>query len=222
MPKVLQKIGDKPMIYYPLQTLNLIGIKNIIVATSYKYEQVQSEVLKYYNVCYDRQARPLGTGHAVKCALKQIKEECKLVLILNGDDSAFYKKETLTEFIRSHAKFKATVSVITLILKTDNAFGKIIRDKNEKFKSLLESDKYPKSGEKSFEINCGTYIFDLKWLKKAFLGAKIGQGLNITTFINLASESGKVNLFKLEDKREWIGINTPDDLKYANWVKSYN
>lgn len=219
IPKVLHEICGKPMIFYTIDNLQKIGILDLYVILSYKATEVKAKIKKYCNCKFTYQHKPYGTGHAIYCSIPLIDSYKKHLFIVNGDDSAFYSKDTLINFLDSHIKTRAMVSVITLKLTGENQYGKIFRGKDGRFINLLEDDKYRKSKAKSEEINCGAYIFDKRWLADHvdLIEPNTKDEYNLTELLNIAGKKGTiVNLFSLKDRDEWVGINTLKELEYAN------
>ncbi len=165
-PKVLHKIGGQPMIFYALNNLYELGLKDIYLVIGFKAELVKKAVEKIFPVKFALQEQPLGTGHAVQTALKIIGSDYDHVLVVNGDDSAFYSQTTLRNFIDSHVSSKAAVSLMTLKLGDQNKLGKIMKDENNKFSKVLEDKEYQDGGYQTDEVNCGAYLFDLSWLQQ--------------------------------------------------------
>lgn len=219
-PKVLHKIGGQPMIFYALSNLYELGIKDIYAVVGFKANLVKQAVGKIFPVKFALQEKQLGTGHAVKTALNTIDQTYDHILVVNGDDSAFYSQATLRNFIESHINSKAVVSLMILKLGDQNKLGKIIKDENNQFLTVLEDQEYQDGGYQTDEVNCGAYLFDLSWLKNNINSITLNpikQEYYINDLPNMAAKQGQiVNLFTLKDTKEWVGVNSQDELKYAN------
>lgn len=225
-PKVLHEITGRPMVFYTLEKLIKLGVKNIIVVVGYKAVEVKKAIelafhLGGVKLKFAHQANPIGTADAVKAALLYLNPKTEKVLITNGDDSAFYSLKTLLDFLASHTRCVGIkISAITTIKQDVGEIGRIIRDKNGDFEKALEFNEYQKSGLNSDEINCGAYIFDKEWLEKNI--SKVQKNPQkgeyyLTELLNIARIYGeKINLFKLKNPDEWLGINTPEDLEKAH------
>lgn len=219
-PKVLHQIGGEPMVFHTLRNLHQIGIEDVFVVIGYKSDQVKSQIEPHFSVKFAHQIEQLGTGDAVQTALAKMQKDYQTVLILGGDDSAFYTASTLIEFINSHQDSQAVVSAMTLIDPAKERMGKVFRDESGNFDQLLEYSDYSQLNLTSNEINCGVYLFDHKWLSE-----NIGQieknpvkgEYYITELLNMAKKQGqKVNIYLLQNKDEWFGVNTPEELEQAN------
>ena len=218
-PKVLHEIGGKPMIEYTIETLNQLGVNEIIVVVGYGADAVKTCIGPKCHFAIQENSQG-GTGDAVKSGLQKVSTETGTVMILHGDDSAFYKVSTLKKFLASHMESGNVVSVITSDQPQTERVGRIIRDENGKFKLTMEVWEYEKSGLKSDTVNCGVYLFDKKWLENHINKIENNNDkgeYRLTEILNIAHDEGtRVGLFELKDPNEWVGINTPEDLERAN------
>jgi len=130
-PKVMLEIGGKPIVSYVVEILQNIGFKKeqIILVIGYKAEIIK----KYFkeNVSYAWQVKQLGTAHAVLTGIKKLPKNIKQILVLGGDDSAFYITRTLKDFLQSHLGEKATVSLLIGEITNDiqkKQIGRVIKE----------------------------------------------------------------------------------------------
>ncbi|EAK2332576.1 NTP transferase domain-containing protein, partial [Campylobacter jejuni] len=114
IPKPMAPINNKPFLEFIFEYLKKQGIKEVILAVSYKYEVIQEYFKDEFlgiKIKYSIEKEPLGTGGAIKEALKFIKNE---VYVLNGD----------TFFDIDLSKLKLNGSKICLALKQMNDFDR--------------------------------------------------------------------------------------------------
>lgn len=218
-PKVLHQILDRPMIFYPLEKLKDLGIKDIYVVVGYQAAKVRQAVAQTNNCHFAMQRHTLGTAHALKQALRLIDSKYQTILVVNGDDSAFYAIDTLNSLITSHQKNKAVMTMMTMEKKEPNHLGRVVRDNKGNFLQILEWLDFQKSGLKTNEANCGAYVFDRMWLQDNINRVpKSSKGeYYITELLNIAKEQNlPINLYPLKNSDEWVGINTPEELELAN------
>lgn len=217
-PKVLHEIRGIPMIFYSIEKLLSLGIKKIVVVVGFKGEEVKKKVLEKFHPEFTYQDTPLGTGHALSCALKDINQDGD-VLVVNGDDSAFYKNQTLNDFIKSHYKSQAVATMMTLKMIEENSLGKIIADGSGKFIKTIEAKEAKEQGLDSDLVNCGAYLYNISWAKQNIAKIPLSNKgeYYITELFNIAANQGdKVNLYSITDQKEWVGVNTQDELSLAN------
>jgi len=214
IPKALYPLGGKPIVGYILVTLKNIGIKKPILVIGYKADLIKKEMGDSFN--YVIQKKRLGTGHAAKLGVLAVKNSYHDVLILQGDDSAFYKGETLKKFIVNHQKQKAILSFLTTEVSDPKEMGRIIRDKNNKVLAIIEKENLTPAFKKIKEINCGAYLINLVWAKnnmaKIKKTLKGGKEYPLPDIVKIALEEGQKTIAYKIPAREWHGINSPSEL----------
>ncbi len=218
-PKALYPISNKPMVSYIINTLKKIGIKKPILIIGYKADLVKKEFKDGCN--YVLQKKRLGTAHAARLGIEKVPFSTKYILILQADDSAFYKPKTLKSFIKNHIDKKAKISFLTTHIPGVKDIGRIIRDKNNNVIKIVEKDNLTPKQEKIDEVNCGCYLADAVWLKKNIKKIKRtykgGKEYPLPDIIKIALSSGdKVVAYEI-DRSEWKGVNTLEQLKEAEF-----
>lgn len=218
LPKPLHLIAGRPIIAYPLENLRKAGIKNIVPVFGYK----KSMLLRYLseNLNYAIQPKQLGTGNAVLNAFPKIPSNTKHLLVINGDDSAFYKPETIKKVVEIHIKDKSTLTFVSLIQNDPTGLGRVVRNSKGKLIAIVEDKNTTDKQKKIKEVNDGLYIFDYKWITKNIFNItknKIAKEYYLPDLIKIALKNNdKVSVYTLPDASEWQGINTPEQLEEAN------
>ena len=120
-PKPMVEINGRPMIDYHIQWLEKNRIKKIIIACGYKWEKIK----EYYgdDLIYSVESEPLGTGGAVKKALKYVENET--FIVVNGDDINDVPIDKLREIGPNTicvAKFKSPFGIVEIDEK-NNVLG---------------------------------------------------------------------------------------------------
>jgi bifunctional UDP-N-acetylglucosamine pyrophosphorylase/glucosamine-1-phosphate N-acetyltransferase len=220
LPKVIHPILGRPMISYVLDAVMKINPKKIALVVGHGAEKVKEAVADKH-VEWVLQEEQLGTGHAASCARKVLAGFKGNVLILNGDFPLITPK-TLKNFITSHNKSRASVSILTAILDNTEGYGRVVRSqKGEVLRVVEEKDATP-SEKKLKEINSGAYCVESPFLWPALerIGAGNKQGeFYLPDVVNIASSQGKkVKGFVVADNRELLGVNTRADLAEAEEI----
>lgn len=161
IPKPMAPINDKPFLEFIFEYLKKQGIKEVILAVSYKYEVMQEYFKDEFlgiKIKYSIEKEPLGTGGAIKEALKFIKNEA---YVLNGD----------TFFDIDLSKLKLNRSKICITLKQMQNFDRYgtVNVDDQGIVTSFEEKVFKKQGL----INGGIYllkkdIFDKFDLEKKF------------------------------------------------------
>lgn len=214
--KVVVPLGNKQMILHAVDRLLELFISPVIVVVGFAKESVM-EVLKD-RVIFAFQNKRLGTAHAVSCALKKLPDDVQTVLVLNGDDSAFYTKDTIKNLIKTHIDKKYLLSFLTITVDNPTGLGRIIRNNAKKVIGIVEEKDATISQKKINEINPACYAFEVNFLKKYLKKIKkspISGEYYLTSLIDIAIR----NKVKIEavagGKVLWRGINTPEELLEA-------
>jgi bifunctional N-acetylglucosamine-1-phosphate-uridyltransferase/glucosamine-1-phosphate-acetyltransferase GlmU-like protein len=217
-PKVMLEIGGKPIVSYIVDTLKKNGFKEeqIVLVVGFKKEKI----MDYFGdtVSYAVQEEQLGTGHAAYVGMKSLPVGIERVMVMGGDDGAFYSGATLLKFIAKHLKNKCAVSLLSVVVKDPSSFGRIVDD--ETGIRVIEKEYLTEDQKSIHEVSTGTYVFDRKWFEKMFPAMpplkKLGEYGLPTALAMANSENKKVQIMRLKDNNEWFGINTPDELAEAD------
>ena len=216
-PKVLREICGRPMLSYTLENLRRVGISDITVVVGFR----KNEVIKRFcgAVEFAVQKNPKGgTADAAKAGLPFVSKESGTLIVINGDDSAFYKPETIEKVIKSHAEASAIITFVSLIKDKPFGLGRVIRNDDGVLLGIVEEKDATDAQRRIKEINSGLYLFDKKWFSENIAKVKKGpQGeYYLVDLVKIAVDSGeKVNVFQLPDDGEWQGVNTPEQLMEA-------
>ena len=212
--KQLMPIYDKPMIYYPLSTLMLAGIKDILIISTPKDLPRFKELLKDgsdfgINLSYKEQPSPDGLPQAFILGEEFIGDD-NVALIL-GDN--IYHGIGLSKMLQ-RAVQKETGSIIFGHNVIDpKRFGVIEFDENMNVISIEEKPENPRS---DYAIT-GLYIFDNKVIEIA-KGIKPGPRgeLEITDVIKAYLDKGELSVELLGCGIAWLDTGTHESLLDAS------
>ncbi|MFA6548205.1 MAG: NTP transferase domain-containing protein [Candidatus Magasanikbacteria bacterium] len=223
-PKVMLEIGGRPIVSYVVETLKKVGFKKeqICLVVGFKKELAQD----YFKdtVVYADQTEQKGTAHATYVGIKSLPNNIEQVLVLGGDDSAFYQPETLENLISQHIENNCVLTLLSANEEDTGGAGRII--KTEKGIEIIEKEYLTEDQKKINEISTGTFVFDRGWFERIFpdmpLLRKLGE-YGLPTALAIAREANeKFQVIKLADANEWRGINTKEELEEANKRKLEN
>ena len=216
MNKVALPIGGKPMIQRSVAFIKSVGIETVIVVVGFAKESVK-EVLGT-SVIYAEQKEQLGTANAVLVGLTKLPENIQHVLIVNGDDSAFYKRDTIEKLIKKHVQTQGAATFLTTEKEQPMGIGRIVRDQHKQVVKIVEEKDATEAEKNIQEINVGCYLFQVSFLKKylpVLSKSSITGEYYLTGLIDLGIQQGeKIETVK-EENLFWYGINTPEELAKA-------
>lgn len=214
--KVTLPLADKPMIVHSVELLEKVQVHPIVIVVGFAKKSVMDILGE--RVYFAEQAKRLGTAHAAEKGLAVMPEHVDHVLILNGDDSAFYKEEIIAKLIEKHLSSQAAFSFLTLEQQNPFGLGRVVRDSDGNVQRIVEEKDATEKVRQITEINPGCYIGTYTFLKKY---------LPQVTKSDVTGEYYLVNLVELAvfhnekiatvnaGNIPWRGVNTKEELKKA-------
>ena len=212
--KQLMPIYDKPMIYYPLSTLMLAGIKDILIISTPKDLPRFKELLKDgsdfgINLSYKEQPSPDGLPQAFILGEEFIGDD-NVALIL-GDN--IYHGIGLSKMLQRAVQKETGSIIFGHNVRDPKRFGVIEFDENMNVISIEEKPENPRS---DYAIT-GLYIFDNKVIEIA-KGIKPGPRgeLEITDVIKAYLDKGELSVELLGCGIAWLDTGTHESLLDAS------
>ncbi len=155
--KVMHQVNGEPMIGHVVNTLQKLGVEEIVVVVGHQGESIQ----EYFGnrVQFVWQQEQLGTAHAVKQAklLLQGKEGTTLVVM---GDTPLITLDTLELLVNEHKQKNAKATILTTMVDNPTGYGRILRDSQDKVYGVVEEKDANAEQKLITEINTGTYVFD--------------------------------------------------------------
>ena len=124
-PKVLHKVGGKPMLQHVIDAASEAGCDEKVIIVGHEAELVEEMVGSQGKIAL--QAEQLGTGHAVIQTAEALKGFSGTALILCGDTPLLEGVE-LKKFCEAHQASGAAATVLTAIMDDPFGYGRIVRD----------------------------------------------------------------------------------------------
>ena len=223
LPKVLHTIFNKPLLGYVLDAVDRTGyINENFVIVGHEAEKVEKYVKENYeNAKCILQSPQLGTGDAVNKAAPYLKDFDGYVIVVYGD-TPLITAETITNFIEFHENNHADLTVMSAIFENPKNYGRIIRDKNNKFIAIIEEKDVTPEQKAVKEINAGIYCINWKTVSDAFsnLQNNNAQGeYYITDIVKWAvGKNLSVQSYILKNNEEIFGINSKIHLAQATKI----
>tara|TARA_Y100001978_G_C23664049_1_gene420205 strand:- start:484 stop:1371 length:888 start_codon:yes stop_codon:yes gene_type:complete len=161
--KQLLPIYDKPMIYYPLSTLMLAGIREILIITDSYHLQAFKNLLsdgKYLGIeiSYEVQIKPNGIAEALLIGEKFLNgSPCALIL----GDNFFYGNDLINIIKKNKNDFKGA-KIFAYKVNDPREYGVVEFDSQKRVISIEEKPKKPKSAY----VITGLYFYDATVVEK--------------------------------------------------------
>ena len=245
--KQLLPVYDKPMIYYPLSTLMLVGIQDILIISTPedtpRFEALLGDGAQFgVHLSYKVQPSPDGLAQAFLLGEEFIAgEPCAMVL----GDNIFYGNG-FSKLLRAAAESaqNGRATVFGYYVTDPERFGIVEFDAAGKVISVEEKPEHPKS---NYAIT-GLYFYDKRVVELAKQVKPSARGeLEITTLNDLYLQQGDLNVqllgrgfawldtgtmdslvdaadfVRMVEKRQGVKISAPEEIAYKNgWISKEN
>lgn len=220
IPKPMNKVLDKPMLRWVIDSVKAAGIDDICVVTGYKTEITEAylEALPF-EVSHVLQSERLGTGHAVMMAKDFLKKSGGDVVILCGD-APFMDTATIADAYKAHDESGASATVISAMLDDPTGYGRIVRNADGTLKSIVEQKEADEEILAIKEVNSGGYWFDTVDLLSVLDDIKANNSAKEyylpDTLYLLLQNGRKVGAFTAASPDTVLGANDPAQLEELN------
>ena len=212
LPKVLNLLGGKPLVQHLLDTVSGIKGSKVQLVVGYKPELVKSSLDTNKKTDFVLQKKQLGTGHAVKQALKNLRSN-SISLVLYGD-GPLVKKQTLTKLIASAEK--GNLSILTYKPIDPHGYGRIVRGKKGLVEKIVEQKDASSDEIKISEVNSGILAIKTKYLKdlvRKISNKNAAKEYYLTDIVELANQAGiPVKATIVSDHKQVLGVNNQQEL----------
>jgi glucose-1-phosphate thymidylyltransferase len=211
--KQLLPIYDKPMIYYPLSTLMLAGIRDVLVISTpqdtARFEQILGDGSQWgMGIQYAVQPKPEGIAQAFVIGEHFVRNEpCTLIL---GDNLFF--GSGFTGLLQEAGQVEGGATVFACRVSSPESFGVVAFDANGRPTSIEEKPAKPKS---NYAV-AGLYFYDSDVVEIARSLKRSARGeLEIADVNNRYLAEGRLNVQRMARGMAWLDTGTHDSLLEA-------
>ena len=212
--KILLPIYDKPMIYYPLSTLMLAGIKDILIITN------EADYDNFLKLLGDGSQYGLNLSYKIQYVQRGIADAFLIAEDFIGDDEValvlgdnIFHGHGFSTIMKEAIKNNNGATVFGYTVKDPERFGVVEFDENKKAISLEEKPALPKS---NYAVT-GLYFYDNKVCEYAKLLKPSARGeLEITDLNKVYLEKERLNVEILGRGFAWLDTGTHDSMLQAS------
>lgn len=211
--KQLLPVYDKPMIFYPLSTLILAGIREIMIITTpadlSQFQRLLGDGSEFgVSFTYRVQQKPEGIAQAFLIAEEWLDgAHCALVL---GDNLIF--ADRLEYMLLKATQRQRGATVFSYQVRDPERYGVVTFDENGKALDIVEK---PETPESNWAVT-GLYFYDNRVCEMAHKVTPSARGeLEITDLNHMYLEEGSLHVDHLDRGCAWLDAGTPDSLMQA-------
>ncbi len=207
LPKVLHRIGGKPMLAQVIAAARALSPEGIHVVYGHGGEQVRAAFEDQPDLHWSEQARQLGTAHAVQQAMPNVPDGAQ-VLVLYGD-VPLITPQTLRPLLATPGR----LAVLAAELADPTGYGRIMRDAEGRVASIVEHKDATEDERQIRLVNTGVIAVEStalkRWLERVSNDNAQGEYYLTDVFREAASEFSAAEIVVAPDPLETEGANDP-------------
>ena len=218
LPKPLVPVKGRPMVRYLIDALETAGVKDIAVVIGHGADEMREELGDNYKLPF--QEVRSGTADAVACAASAVSGS-KHVFVFVGD-SPLLTADSIQKLHEAHLRESASCSFLTAHFETLFPYARIIRGPDGAAEACIEERDCTEAQKEIRELLTSHFLFDTAHLFDTLTRVPrhpTTEERYLTDVIGLTLEDGKgVSALSIGDWKELVGLNTPEDVA---WAESY-
>ena len=212
LPKVLSNLAGRPLLAHVLDTASKLKRCKLHVVVGHEAKKVKQAFSSNKKINWIKQSKQLGTGHAVKQALKHIRHNSNVVILYG--DVPLISENTVQKLAKLASKGPA---LLTFNKENPTGYGRIVRGSRNKVQAIVEEKDASPIEKEISEVNSGIMAFkaqDLTRLIGKIKNNNKAKEFYLTDAIQEAyHEKLNIQSLKLTDIDEVLGCNTLEELQ---------
>lgn len=220
LPKVLHKVGNKPMLEHVISTALSLNPEKLIIVYGHGGDAVKSSINESFlknNFIWVFQDKQLGTGHALKYALPHVDND-GAILVLYGD-VPLINSCTLRCM---QELYDGGVVMLTAQLNDPSGYGRVVRDEGFQIQRIVEEKDASQSEKFINEVNTGFYILPNEHLGKWLNTLENNNAQSEYYLTDIIAKAYKqhmeIRYHTAEHNYEIMGVNNKLQLEYLERI----
>jgi len=213
-PKVLHRVGGRPLVSWVVQAAREVGCAPICVVVGSEADEVrpvlEAEAAGAHDIVWVEQPEPRGTGHALSRARGSLRSE-GLALVLSGD-APLVRPGTLQALLDAAGAGWGSLAVADL--PEPGSLGRVVCEE-DRLARIVEAADADDATLALRTVNGGHYALPVPeifgWLERVDPGNVQGE-FHLTDAVSAAAREHRVAAVRVEDASEVLGVNSRADL----------
>ena len=218
LPKPLVPLAGKPLVKHLLESISDAGIANKVVVVGHDAQRMRSALGP--GVTTALQSVLSGTATAVEAAQDATGTATEIMVTVG--DSPLLSPASISRLLKVHRETDAACSFLTAHFGQHYPYGRVLRGADGKVVGCVEERSATPQQSKIREYLSSHYVFRAEslWNFLPRIAAHPeSQERYLTDIITLLVQAGeRVEAVVIDDWRELVGLNTPEDLAWATEV----
>ena len=206
-PKILIPVAGKPMVQHVLDNISGMEKSRTILVLGSQAKEAKKALNIHKKTKIVIQRKQLGTAHAVKEALSQLRTGSVMVVLYG--DVPLVEGKSLKKLVKSAER--GSLAILTFTKENPKGYGRIVRSSRNQVQAIIEEKDATKEQREIKELNSGILAIKTSLAKKLLPEIKnknASREYYLTDIVELAKHSGiKVQPLLLDDSDEALGAN---------------
>ncbi|SJM50007.1 bifunctional UDP-N-acetylglucosamine diphosphorylase/glucosamine-1-phosphate N-acetyltransferase GlmU [Gulosibacter sp. 10] len=224
-PKVLHSLGGIPLIGHVLRTAAALQPTHTVAVVRHERDRVVEAIrqLSPEVLVADQDETP-GTGRAVEVGLDALPEGFDGDVVVLSGDVPLLDSVTVNRLLETHREERDDLTLLSAFYEDPTGFGRIVRDADGVFESIVEHGDASEAQRRINEINAGVYAFSARACRSALdqvdQANEQGEKYLTDTAKVIKREGGRIAAFGVTDPWLVQGIN--DRAQLGATAREYN
>ena len=218
LPKALVPLQDQPLIHHLLESIGQAGVNQRVVVVGHDAARVRAALGPEIQTVLQPVLN--GTAGAVEASQAALPDATEVIVTVG--DSPLLTPGSIQRLLQHHRDTDAACSFLTAKFERHFPYGRVLRGHDGQVIGCVEERSATEEQKKIQEYLSSHYVFraEALWATLPRIGAHPeSRERYLTDIIALLIQSGeRVEAVVIEDWRELVGLNTPEDLAWATEV----